>query len=108
MPKLERTPLDKVVGLWTTSDEAFKLSDVRIIWPELADALDALVTMKSRVITEPSAVRVPPIAPTSPGAAPRTASAPRTGPDTPDVPRTDRDGHTWTTPSIFEGKSDGE
>jgi len=102
MPKLEQTPLDKVVGLWTTSEEAFKLADVRLIWPELADGLDALVTMKSRVVTEPSSVRVPPMAPPSPVAGREPPSAARSAVRRPDAPRTDRGGHTWTTPSIFE------
>ena len=102
MPKLEQTPLDKAVALWTTSEEAFRLNDIRIIWPELADALDGLVTMRSRVVTEPGSVRVPPMAPPSPVAGREPASAPRSGVRRPDAPRTDRDGRTWTTPSIFE------
>lgn len=102
MQNLERTPLQEVVALWNKPRSVFTNNDVRLIHPELGEALDKLVEWASRVITDPASVHVPPTSPPRPVAGPRPPSGGQSGYRGADTSRTDSRGVTWTTPSIFE------
>lgn len=60
----EVNPLQRLLSAWQ-SDKAYS-DHVRSIWPDLGKELDALVEWSSHVITSPSSVRVPTVAPAAP------------------------------------------
>jgi hypothetical protein len=70
-------PIEHVASIW--KDGGPDVADIRKFWPELADALDGLVNMQDRMVTEPGAVTVPPLAPPGAIRAPRSRSVGRGG-----------------------------
>lgn len=74
----ERVPIASLANEWKNG-LPHHVAEIREMWPDLAQMLDGLVQMNSRVITGESPPMVPPITPARPGSGPRSGSATRSG-----------------------------
>jgi hypothetical protein len=102
MPRSEN-PLQRVARLWTDPDSQFMNSDVRLLNPDLGEALDALVAMAGHLMTDPASVSVPPLARIAPGSGSRTVSAARMDLGAPTLHRAEKTGLEWQDVSLLEG-----
>lgn len=69
----ELHPIQRVVKEWNAADPGFRASMISL-WPNLAEALDALCDAEDRMITDPGSVTVPEMADPGHRPGPHTSS----------------------------------